>query len=69
MAQKGGFRLELSKTDCIFIIGDFWGNFDALRGSADFGRIKSAAVRFGSYFYHFWPKTQCGMFFPLKKDH
>ena len=42
MAQKGGFRLELSKTNCIFIISDFWGNFDALRGSADFGRFKSA---------------------------
>ena len=69
MTQKGRFRMEFSKTNYIFIISDFPPTFEALRGSADFGRFKSADFRFGSYFYHFWPKSQCGVFFQLNFCH
>ena len=51
------------------MISAFPANFEAFRGLADFGRFKSADFRFGSYFYHFWPKSQCGVFFPLKCCH
>ena len=46
MPQKGRFRVEFSKTNQIFIISDFLPNFELLRGSADFGRFKSADFRF-----------------------
>ena len=69
MTQKGRFRMEFSKTNYIFIISDFPATFEALRGSADFSRFKSADFQFGSYFYHFWPKSQCGAFFPLNFCH
>ena len=42
--------MEFSKTNYIFIISDFWGNFDDLRGLADLNRPISDLAHISTIF-------------------